>query len=212
MLCISNTHSPAARRPLSHPLLHHTHTHTHTVPRKCVCVCVYAPPCQSIDWWLPEESESLSMRDNLSDAVYLSFPGSRSHTFSFACPFSSFPLPSPAAIHSDLMFMYLTMSSRSSVLLCQRSLLLLRFSLAVSASLVPPPQRPRDMNNIKIPLRKKKKRERDSITHSWAPLCVLLGGGGGCRGLTGVKEFARCYGQQTQILSNKVSMLKGKQH
>ena len=68
------------------------------------------------------------------------------------------------------------------------------------------------MNNIKIPLRKKKKRERDSITHSWAPLCVLLGGGGGRRGLTGVKEFARCYGQQTQILSNKVSMLKGKQH
>lgn len=95
-------------------------------------VCVYAPPCQSIDWWLPEESESLSMRDNLSDAVYLSLPGSHSHTLSLACPFSLFLLPSPAAIHSDLMFMYLTMSSCSSVLLCQRSLLLLRFSLSVS--------------------------------------------------------------------------------
>ena len=153
MLCISNTHSPAARRPLSHPLLHHTHTHahTHTHTQSTSRACVYAPPCQSIDWWLPEESESLSMRDNLSNAVYLSLPGSHSHTLSFACPFSLFLLPSHAAIHSDLMFMYLTMSSCSSVLLCQRSLLLLRFSLSISASLVPPPQRPRDMNNIKIP-------------------------------------------------------------
>lgn len=82
------THSPAARRPLAHPLQRsiyiHAHTHKHTQIPSEIDECVYAPLCQRIDRWLSEQSDSLSMRDNLSDAIYLSLPCTRS--LSISCP------------------------------------------------------------------------------------------------------------------------------
>lgn len=139
VLCISKTHSPAEHRPLAHRLVHHTHK----VLCRLMCVCVSVCPCctKALIVGFLNRVQSLSMRDNLSDAVYLSLPCSHSHSLSSSCPFASFLL------HLPLRY------SLTSCLCIVLSTLCV-FPLSVLALLVLLLQRPRDINIIKTPSKK----------------------------------------------------------
>lgn len=109
----SQTLSPPAHSasPLSRS---RTHTHTHiSACRARVAGSCSAPPLIA---GFPEQSESLSMGDNLSVVVYLSFSSCFSHTSL-----------RPAAMLSNLMFMDPAKSGCSSTRCCQRSVFLHSF-------------------------------------------------------------------------------------
>lgn len=173
MLCISNTNSPAARRPLAHPFLQHTHI----ASQAAVCVCVFEcvpHRARELIGGFPEQSESLSMRDNLSDAVYLSYPALPLSPSFFLLPFLPFPTPSPTAILSDLMFMYLTLSSCSSML---PSKVQPPLSVFLSPSLlrsIPCRKGQEDMNKIKLHSKKDVSFYRLKHRQKGSYVCCLL--------------------------------------
>lgn len=103
----SQTLSSGTRR-ISSLSRSHSHTFLQVV---CVAGSCSAPPLIA---GFPEQSESLSMGDNLSVVVYLSFSSCFSHTSL-----------RPAAMLSNLMFMDPAKSGCSSTRCCQRSFNLL---------------------------------------------------------------------------------------